>query len=103
MVVPPPLADLRHPADRWQTVFASTLPLAKKSLQNANRCGIQATVSRQADQFPPVERGFFATPYGKKHGAPILWQPTGTSVRGYAAIDKPQCLPRKHREEFNVR
>jgi len=48
MVVPPPLADLRHPAERWQTVFARMMLLAEKSLQNADRCDIQATVSTQA-------------------------------------------------------
>jgi hypothetical protein len=66
MVVPPPLADLRHPADRWQTVFASTMPLAEKSVQNADRCDIQATVSPQADEFPPIVRVFFATPPNKR-------------------------------------
>jgi hypothetical protein len=49
MVVPPPLADLRHPAERWQTVFASTALLAEKLTQNADRCDIEATVSTQAD------------------------------------------------------
>jgi len=33
MVVQPPLADLRHPVDRWQTVFAATPPLARKSMR----------------------------------------------------------------------
>jgi len=44
MVVLPPLGDLRHPVDRWQTVFAATAPLASKSMQNAAQCDIQATV-----------------------------------------------------------
>jgi hypothetical protein len=44
MVVPPPLADLRRPANLWQTVFVSTMPLAGKSVQNADECGIHATV-----------------------------------------------------------
>jgi hypothetical protein len=62
MVVPPPLADLRHHADRWQTVFARMMLLAEKSVQNADRCDIQATVSAQAGEFSPIERVFFATP-----------------------------------------
>jgi hypothetical protein len=45
MVVPPPLVDLRHPVDRWQTVFAITAPLAGKLMQNAERRDIPATVS----------------------------------------------------------
>jgi hypothetical protein len=44
MVVPPPLADLRHPAERWQTVFPRMMLLAEKSVQNADRCDIKATV-----------------------------------------------------------
>jgi len=44
MVVLPPLGDLRHPVDRWQTVFAATAPLASKSMQIAAQCDIQATV-----------------------------------------------------------
>jgi hypothetical protein len=48
MVVPPPLGDLRHPVDRWQTVFAATALLAGKSMQNAAQCDIQATVPVQA-------------------------------------------------------
>jgi hypothetical protein len=55
MVVPPPLADLRHPANRWQTVFASTVPVAGNSMKNADRCDIQATVLAQADQFQRIE------------------------------------------------
>jgi hypothetical protein len=80
MVVPPPLADLRHPADRWQTVFASTMPLAEKSEQNADGCDIQATVSLQAVEFPPIGRGFFATPRDKKSGDPTFWYPAGTGI-----------------------
>jgi len=45
MVVPPSLADLRHPGYRWQTVFAATVPLAGKLMQNAVWCDIRATVS----------------------------------------------------------
>jgi hypothetical protein len=44
MVVPPPFSDLRHPADRWQTVFVRMMRLAEESVQNADRCDIQATV-----------------------------------------------------------
>jgi hypothetical protein len=73
MVVPPPLADLRHPAARWQTVFARLMPLAEKSLQNADRCDIQATVSTQADESPPIQRVFFATPRNEKIGYPTFW------------------------------
>ena len=81
MVVPPPLADLRHPAERWQTVFARMMLLAEKSLQNADRCDIQATVSAQADEFSPIQRVFFATPRNEKIGYPTLgvveWNPVG--------------------------
>jgi len=66
MVVPPPLADLRHPAERWQTVFARMMLLAGKSVQNADRCDIQATVSPQADEFPLIVRVFCATPPNKR-------------------------------------
>jgi hypothetical protein len=54
MVVPPPLGDLRHPADRWQTVFGSTAPLAGKSMQNAAQCDIRATVPIQAGKSRPI-------------------------------------------------
>jgi len=73
MVVPPPFADLRHPADRWQTVFVRMMPLAKKSVQKAARCDIRATVSRQADESPPIGRVFFATPRNEKIGYPTFW------------------------------
>jgi hypothetical protein len=33
MVIAPPMADLRYPPIRWQTVFFSTTPLAGKSMQ----------------------------------------------------------------------
>jgi hypothetical protein len=72
MVVPPPFADIRHPADRWQTVFARIMPLAGKSVQNAGRCDIQATVWTQADDFPPIQRVFFATPRNEKIGNPTF-------------------------------
>jgi len=62
MVVPPPLADLRHPADQWQTVFAATALLAEKLMQNADLCDIEATVSAQADDFLRIWRVFLATP-----------------------------------------
>jgi hypothetical protein len=65
MVVPPPFADLRHPTDPWQTVFARVMPLAEKSMQNAGLCDIQATVSTQLDEFPPIQRVFLATPRNK--------------------------------------
>jgi hypothetical protein len=54
MVVPPPLGDLRRPAERWQTVFASTAPLADKSMQNAAQCDIQATVPIRAGKSRPI-------------------------------------------------
>jgi hypothetical protein len=54
MVVPPPLADLRHPANRWQTVFIATALLAGKLMQNAVWCDIQATVSMQAGKSRPI-------------------------------------------------
>jgi hypothetical protein len=60
MVVPPPLADLRHPVDRWQTVFDGTVPLAGESMQNAERCDIRATVSMQACKSPPIEPRLFS-------------------------------------------
>jgi len=78
MVVPPPLADLRHPAERWQTVFARMMLLAEKSLQNADRCDIQATVSTQADEFPPIQRVFFATPRNEKADHPTFGWSDGT-------------------------
>jgi hypothetical protein len=59
MVVLPPLADLHRPADRWQTVFASTMLVAGNSMQNADRCDIQATGSAQADEFQPIEPRLF--------------------------------------------
>jgi hypothetical protein len=59
MVVLPPPGDLRHPAFRWQTVFASTAPLAEKSMQNADRCDIQATVSMQPRKSQAVEPRLF--------------------------------------------
>jgi hypothetical protein len=40
MVIAPPIADLRYPPIRWQTVFLSTRPLVGKSAQNEERCGI---------------------------------------------------------------
>jgi len=73
MVVPPPFADLRHPADRWQTVFARIILPAGKSVQNADQCDIPATVSTQADKFPPIQRVFFATPRNEKIACPTFW------------------------------
>jgi hypothetical protein len=79
MVVPPPLADLRHPADRWQTVFAITVLLAGKSMQNAERCDIPATVSVQAGKSRPiVPRLFRNTEQCVRHprGLDVVtWQP----------------------------
>jgi len=79
MVVPPPFADLRHPADRWQTVFARMMLVADKSVQNADRCDIQATVSTQAGESPPIQRAFFATPRNKKAGNPTFGWSDGTA------------------------
>jgi len=59
MVVLPPLADLQRLANRWQTVFASTMPVAGNSMQNADRCDIRATGSAQADEFQPIEPRLF--------------------------------------------
>jgi len=47
--------------------------LIEKSVQNADRCDIQATVSTQADEFPPIQRVFFATPRNEKIGYPTFW------------------------------
>jgi len=73
MVVPPPLADLRHPADRWQTVFAPMAVLAEKSMQNADRCDIEATVSARADDCLPIGRVFLATPATARAATPNFW------------------------------
>jgi hypothetical protein len=73
MVVPPPFTDLRHPAERWQTVFARMMLLIEKSVKNADRCDIQATVSAQAGEFSPIQRVFFATPRNEKIGYPTFW------------------------------
>jgi hypothetical protein len=62
MVVPPPLVDLRHPAQRWQTVFAEAASLAGESVQNAGWRDIFATVLLQAGKTRPSCRVFFATP-----------------------------------------
>src|SRR5271165_5866213 len=51
MVIAPPLADLRYPPIRWQTVFVSTAPLVGKSVQNGDQCGICATVWPQLSRF----------------------------------------------------
>jgi hypothetical protein len=59
MVVPPPLGDLRHPADRWQTVFAPTALLPGKSMQNAAQCDIRATVSMQSGESRPIAPRLF--------------------------------------------
>jgi hypothetical protein len=76
MVVLPPLADLRRPANRWQTVFAVPMPLAEKSVQNADRCDIQATPSTQADEFPPIELRLFRNTEKK------IRQPAGLEAIG---------------------
>jgi hypothetical protein len=78
MVVPPPFTDLRHRAERWQTVFARMMLLAEKSVQNGGRCDIQATVSTQAGEFPPIERVFFATPRNEKIRRPTFRWSDGT-------------------------
>jgi hypothetical protein len=78
MVVPPSFADLRHPAERWQTVFARMMLMTEKSMQNADRCDIHATVLPQRDEFPPIRRVFFATPRNKKSGHPTFGRSLGT-------------------------
>jgi hypothetical protein len=103
MVVPPPFSDLRHPADQWQTVFDGMIMLAEKSLQNADCCDIQATVSTQADESPPIGRVFFATPRNEKAGHPTFrW--SGRTVSGaYDATRAPPRYPRNRSALFNVR
>jgi hypothetical protein len=59
MVVPPPLTDLRYPADRWQPVFAATTLLAGKLMQNAAQCDIRATVSMKSGESPPIAPRLF--------------------------------------------
>jgi hypothetical protein len=104
MVVPPPLADLRHPAERWQSVFASRMLLAGKSVQNADRCDIQATVSAQADEFPPIERVFFATPRNEKADHPTFGWSDGTVLGACDATRTPTSYPTHNRPAlFNVR
>jgi hypothetical protein len=78
MVVAPPLADLRYPADQWQTVFARILLLAEKSMQNAERCDIRATVSTELGEFPPIPRVFLATLRNKKSVNPTFGWSGGT-------------------------
>jgi hypothetical protein len=103
MVVPPPFGDLRYPAERWQTVFARLMPLAEKSLQNADRCDIQATVSAQADEFSSIQRVFFATPRNKKIRYPtfwvVEWRPVGRLWRNA----RTDTTPRNRLALFNVR
>jgi hypothetical protein len=85
MVVPPPLADLRRPACRWQTVFAITAPLAGKSMQNAEQCDIQATVSMQAGKFRQSSRVFSATPNNALGiGGALMWS-AGNRMSRYDA------------------
>jgi hypothetical protein len=103
MVVPPPLADLRHPAERWQTVFARMMLLAGKSVQNADRCDIQATVSAQADEFSPIRRVFFATPRNEKIGYPLFGWSSGTPVGRLWRNARTDTTPRNHLALFNVR
>jgi hypothetical protein len=59
MVIAPPIADLRYPPIRWQTVFVSTRPLAGKSMQKGASCGISATVWLQLSQFPSITPRLF--------------------------------------------
>jgi hypothetical protein len=103
MVVPPPLPDLRHPACRWQTVFAATAPLAGKSMQNAERCDIQATVSMQVGKFRRSSRVFFATPNNALGIREALMWSAGNRMSRYdaASILPPgaACPP----APFNVR
>jgi len=59
MVVPPPLADLRQPVDRWQTVFAATPPLVRKSVQDAAGVRHLGNSFEQADEFRPIGAASF--------------------------------------------
>jgi hypothetical protein len=45
---------------------------ADKSVHNADRCDIKATVYTQPDQFPSIQRVFFATPRNEKFGYPTF-------------------------------
>jgi hypothetical protein len=74
MVVPPPLGDLRRPAERWQTVSAATAPLAGKSMQNAAQCDIRATVAIQAGKSRPIVPRLF------RNTEQCLRQFTGLSI-----------------------
>src|SRR5690242_16349665 len=47
MVIAPPMADLRYPPIRWQTVFLSTHPLVSNRRSMSRPCDICATVCRQ--------------------------------------------------------
>jgi hypothetical protein len=49
----------RHPACRWQTIFAAVAPLAKKPVQNTTHCGIRATVLMQAGKSRPIAPRLF--------------------------------------------
>jgi hypothetical protein len=89
MVVPPPFADLRHPADRWQTVFVRMMPLAKKSVQKADRCDIQATVSRQADESRRSGASFSQHHAMKKSAAQLFGWLSGTLSGGCDATRAP--------------
>jgi hypothetical protein len=60
MVVAPPIADLRYPPIRWQTVFLSTRPLTRKSVQKDVCCGIYATVWPQLSQTPLMRARLFS-------------------------------------------
>jgi hypothetical protein len=48
MVVAPPFAYLHYPSRGWQSLFALTMPVRGKSVQNAADRDIPATVPLQA-------------------------------------------------------
>jgi len=73
MVIAPPLADLRYPPIRWQTVFVSTRPLVGKSVQNGDRCGICATVWPQLSQFRLHHAASFPQHLATDRGTQANW------------------------------
>src|SRR6516162_518117 len=62
MVVLPPLVNLHHPAQRWQTVFASAAAFAANPEITPGRRGIPATASNLRWQISQSCRVFVATP-----------------------------------------
>ena len=77
--------------------------LAEKSLQNADRCDIQATVSRQAGEFQPIQRVFFATPRNEKIGYPTFWVVERNPVGRLWRNARTDTTPRNRLALFNVR